>query len=277
MKPVSQVLAEFAVAVLGESEQVAGPSLPPHLIRMRDTAGRSYVAKLHRSKERFLREHHAYTTWATVLGDQAPRLVAADDNLGALLLTALPGASADSIRPHTREELVTHRGAGRLLRHFHSAQPSRFDAHMGRDLASRLRRWIDRADGLLTLSERRTLLRHVLALDTAAPMEVTACHLDFQPRNWTLHRGTVHLLDFEHARVDARVRDFARLHYRHWIQRPELRDAFFAGYEHEMTSREREILRHFGAIEAATSLVRARDTGDHDLAAHGRNVLTQID
>ena len=277
MNPAGQILAQFAASALGGSEHDVDPSLPAHLIRVRDAAGRSYVAKLHRIKERFRREHRAYVTWTTVLGHQAPRLIAADKDMGALLLTALPGKPADSIAPFTQEELAAHRGAGRLLHHFHEAQPPRLDTHIGPELAQRLRGWIDRADGLLSASERRTLQRHARALDTAGPLETTVCHLDFQPRNWALHRGTVHLLDFEHTRVDVRVRDLTRLHYRHWARRPELREAFFTGYGRELTNPECEILRHFGAIEATTSLVRAQDTEDNDLAAHGRRVLSQLD
>jgi Ser/Thr protein kinase RdoA (MazF antagonist) len=83
-------------------------------------------------------------------------------------------------------------------------------------------------------------------------------------------------VDFEHCRPDARVRDFARLEHRHWTGQPHLRDAFFAGYGRLLSDAEQQLLRLFGAIEAVTALVRGHETGDAELSAHGRALLTRL-
>jgi thiamine kinase-like enzyme len=108
-------------------------------------------------------------------------------------------------------------------------------------------------------------------------MEVRFCHLDFQPRNWIVDdNGTVRLIDFEHARPDARIRDMARLAHRYWPHRPDLCQAFVRGYGTSLSEQERTLLYHFGALEAATALVRGRDTDDADLVMHGRALLDRL-
>ena len=276
MRTTDQILIEFASEVIKGCEHVEDPSLPSHLIRVRDAAGQAYIAKLHRSAERFQREHLAYTTWVASLGHQAPRMVAADGARRALLLTELPGVPANLTGGAPSAEQAIHRSAGELLRRLHDVRPAELDPCIGSDLADRLDHWIKRAEGLLDSDELRTLRRHAHALAGIAPLETTVCHLDYQPRNWIIRGCTVHLVDFEHARIDARLRDLTRLRYRHWTRCPELREAFFAGYGQELTDTEEKALRHFGAIEAVTSLVRAHNTGDAELAVHGRNVLRQL-
>lgn len=270
-------LIEFASRFLAQGEPVDDPSLPEHVIRLRDANERRFVAKRHRTPERFQRERHAYTTWTAALGDHAPQLLAADPGIQALLLTDLPGVPATALTIDSNTELRIHEDAGKLLRRLHEARPARPSPRIGPELAERLHRWTDRAAGLLNAGERRVLRRHAHALAISIPMEATVCHLDFQPRNWIVQAGAVHLIDFEHARIDARVRDLARLRYRHWARRQSLQRAFLSGYGRELTNAESRALHHFGAIEAVTSLVRAHRVNDPDLAVHGRAVLGQLE
>lgn len=276
MSSPARILAGFAAEILEGSESVADPPLPARLLRVRDAAGKVYVAKLARSDERYEREHRAYSTWATALGDRAPRLIAADPIRRALLLTWVPGQPATT--PVSAEaEHAVHQSAGALLRQLHDAEPVVLSSRIGPELAARLEIWICRADGLLSEQERGLLLRHAYALAALRPVETTVCHLDFEPRNWIVSNGIVCLVDFEHSRVDARVRDLTRLAYRHWVDRPDLRLVFLAGYGRGLSAAEIEFLRHCGAIEAVTSLVRGNETGNVILAAHGHRVLGQLD
>jgi Ser/Thr protein kinase RdoA (MazF antagonist) len=277
MNRQAQVLTEFAADVLEGSEPVDDPALPTRLLRVRDAAGAVYVAKLHLSRERYEREHRAYLTWTTALADCAPRLVAADPIRQAILLTSMPGQPADALAAGAHDEQVVHRSAGALLRRLHGAELAAFNSRMGPELAGRLDVWIRRADGLLSEQEHGILLRHARVLAALGPVETTVCHLDFQPQNWIVSNAVVHLVDFEHTRIDGRVRDLTRLAYRYWVDRPDLRTAFLAGYGRGLNAAETGFLHHCGAIEAVTSLVRGHETSNPTLTAHGRSVLSRLD
>nr|WP_241779626.1 hypothetical protein [Streptomyces natalensis] len=106
-------------------------------------------------------------------------------------------------------------------------------------------------------------------------MDSAICHLDYQPRNWHVGVG-FWTFDFEHMRRDARIRDFARLEFRHWQAAPQLREAFFTGYGSRLTDTEQRLLERFGAIEAVTAIVRGHEQGDAVLSAHGHTVLAQL-
>jgi len=56
-------------------------------------------------------------------------------------------------------------------------------------------------------------------------------------RGTTTLQGTVHIIDFEHARYDLAARDLVRLADRIWRDRPDLEDAFLARYGSFLTPR----------------------------------------
>jgi tRNA A-37 threonylcarbamoyl transferase component Bud32 len=272
--PDSELLA-CAARKLPGAELIPSGDLPSHLARLQGPGRLTYIAKLHRSPERFRAEHHAYRQWTAVLGTHAPKLITADTAHHILILTALPGVPA-TVLTGTPEEPAAHRDAGRRLRALHQARAPRPDPHIAGVLAERLRHWVQRAHGLVRLQDRAVLLRHADALTNAGPLNVSVCHLDFQPRNWLVDRGTVSLVDFEHCRIDAQVRDLTRLAHRHWQGRADLREAFLAGYGRPLTPAEVSLLRHFGAIDAVTSIVQAHEADHPELDAYGRRLLSQI-
>ncbi|WP_075739084.1 aminoglycoside phosphotransferase family protein [Streptomyces acidiscabies] len=265
-------LARRAVGVVGV---VADPSLPPRLLRLVDTGGRHYLAKQHTQPDRYAHEVRAYLSWTRHLAGHVAELTAHDDNTHALLLTALPGDNAATVEPTPEDEEQLHRAAGSVLGALHRATSA--GSTTGTGLAGRLRGWITRTEqaGLIDAQERRKLAHHADILESAV-FETTACHLDYQPRNWLTGPDGFQVLDFEHSRRDARIRDFARLHFRHWLTTPRLRTAFFDGYSLPMTSADQRLLDTFGAIEAATALVRGHERHDSALSTHGRTVLAQL-
>jgi len=67
----------------------------------------------------------AYRLWTPALGTgRAPRLLAADPDLRAVLITALPGQIARGAHIPEADEPEIHRQAGMLLRRLHSASPA---------------------------------------------------------------------------------------------------------------------------------------------------------
>ncbi|WP_037911772.1 phosphotransferase [Actinacidiphila yeochonensis] len=277
MTAVEDPRLRLAADVVGEVQAINGPDLPRRLLLVADSSGRRYVVKQHRSAHRFTQEVRAYTTYLTSLRDLTAELVAHDPSSRTLLLSYLPGDDCDSPTLTSAERSLSHHRAGAALRRFHDAVPQEQAELAGSYLADRMRQWTRRADqaGIISLDERRHLHAFALRLSSTA-MQGSICHLDYQPRNWRLHRDEFFIVDFEHCRPDARVRDFARLEHRRWTGQPHLRDAFFAGYGRLLSDAEQQLLRLFGAIEAVTALVRGHETGDAELSAHGRALLTRL-
>ncbi|MDQ3151848.1 MAG: aminoglycoside phosphotransferase family protein [Actinomycetota bacterium] len=246
------------------------------VIRLRGGNGHSYIAKQHADRVKHDREVHAHVHWAPALGEQAARLVATDQALRVVLVTALPG------RPHNPTgnpdiDGPIHQQAGALLRRLHSAEPATPLPDFARGMRTRLTSWLERSAGLLTSEEQALVRRHVDALAELPTPEGVPCHLDYQPRNWLIDPiAGLGVVDFEHARVDATVRDLVRLTFRHWRMQPVLRDAFFDGYGRRLDDVEDRVLTHCAALDAVTAIARAHVTNDSVLGVHGRTTLAEL-
>ncbi|MFJ8394157.1 aminoglycoside phosphotransferase [Streptomyces sp. NPDC094144] len=267
---------QLAHDLLGTVEIVPDPLLPPGVVRVVDAGGRHFVAKQHAEQDRYARELYAYRTWGTHLSGHAPTLVGRYDASRTLLLTALAGDRADTVAPGSPEEELAHHEAGHVLGMLHRATSMPQGGAVGAVLAQRLQGWIDRAvhADLINTAERNLLNHHAAILDNSL-MDSAVCHLDYQPRNW-LVGDAFGIYDFEHMRRDARIRDFARLEFRRWQAAPHLRTAFLDGYGRPLNSSECRLLESFGAIEAATALVKGHMENDLTLGAHGRTVLSRL-
>ncbi|MER6599115.1 aminoglycoside phosphotransferase [Streptomyces rubiginosohelvolus] len=267
---------QLAHLVLGTVDVAVDPALPPRVVRLVAGDGRQFIAKQHAERDRYAGELHAYGAWVTHLTGHAPVLVGRDDATRTLLLTALAGDRADAFAPGSPEEELAHHEAGHALGKLHRATAMPQGGAIGASLAERFQGWIDRAvhADLLDAAEEHLLKHHAVILGTSH-MDSAICHLDYQPRNWLLG-DTFGIYDFEHMRRDARVRDFARLEFRRWQAAPHLRTAFFDGYGRSPNDLERRLLESFGAIEAATALVKGHQENDAALSAHGRTVLSRL-
>ncbi|MDI5964102.1 phosphotransferase [Streptantibioticus silvisoli] len=267
----------LARRALGEIDVTDEPGLPPRLLKVVDPRGHAYVVKEHQDADRFAQEIRAYTTHLRHMRDITATLVAHDAESRTLLLSHLPGRDCDGISVSSEDAALVHRRAGAALRRLHDSSPENRTSPAGPRLAGRMREWIARADhaGILSPDDHRRLRAHALRLSTTA-MEGTICHLDYQPRNWRVHYDELFIVDFEHTRPDARVRDFARLEHRHWTGHPALRSAFFAGYGQALSTSEQDLLHLFGALEAVTALVRGHENGDTELFTHGRALLRRL-
>ncbi|MDJ0465770.1 aminoglycoside phosphotransferase [Streptomyces sp. H27-C3] len=267
---------QLANDLLGAVEIVPDPLLPPRVVRVVDASGRHFIAKQHAEQDRYARELRAYRTWGTHLSGHAPKLVGRYDATRTILLTAFAGDRADTVGPGSPEEELAHHEAGHVLGMLHRATSMPQGGAVGAVLAQRLHGWIDRAvrADLIDTAERNRLNHHAAILDNSL-MDSAVCHLDYQPRNWLIG-DAFGICDFEHMRRDARIRDFARLEFRRWQAAPHLRTAFLDGYGRPLNDSERRFLESFGAIEAATALVKGHRENDITLSAHGRTVLARL-
>jgi Ser/Thr protein kinase RdoA (MazF antagonist) len=130
-----------------------------------------------------------------------------------------------------------------------------------------------RAEGVFSLPELGFVADCVAAMADGPEPELTPCHRDYTARNWLLDDGRVSVIDFEHARIDARIWDFLRLRHQRWPGRPDLREAFLSGYGRELTEAEETLLRQCGAYNAVTTVLWALDVGDRGFEQTGRASL----
>lgn len=254
-------------------------ALPARLTVSITPAGRRLIAKHHHERDRYERERDTYRDAAPFLGDLIPDLVGADDQRMILVLTQIDARTACELEPGSPAETDAHHAAGAALRRIHRLRPALHNpAHLPASLATRLRAWTETATRSQLLSEQEnTLLERAADTIAATPLEPAVCHLDYQPQNWLIRPdGRLVVIDFEHTRTDARLRDFARLAHRHWTARPDLRTAFLDGYGQPLTTTEDDLLHHFGALEAATALVRGTQRQDTTLIRHGRQALARL-
>ena len=120
----------------------------------------------------------------------------------------------------------------------------------------------------------------VSALDLAAARKVAAtvtkvgavqlmpAHRGNSPRNWIVDDwDAVSVIDSGSADYEPRWVDIYRMRHREWLGRPELRDAFLAGYGRDIDDATATLLRAYGARMSLSTIVWATDHGDAPLVA----------
>jgi Ser/Thr protein kinase RdoA (MazF antagonist) len=260
---------EFAGQVLGPCELEQDYSWAHGMstvLRLRDAHGVTWFAKRHRERDRHEAEVTAYRRWVPALSGHAPRLHAVDESRSVIIVSAIPGepvpwpaADLGALPDADRlAEQALQREAGMLLRRFHHAQPplpcddwgaakiAEFDGLT--PMASQL---LGNRDLALARAQVETLSR------LPCPGQVP-CHRDYTPRNWLVKDGVQYVIDFEHARLDVWLADLARLHLGIWPDRPDLKEAFLAGYGRQLSDTDHAILRGVAALTAIWLVVKAR-------------------
>jgi Ser/Thr protein kinase RdoA (MazF antagonist) len=104
------------------------------------------------------------------------------------------------------------------------------------------------------------------------------CHRDWEPRNWLVDDKHAWLaaIDFEHARPDHRLADLSRLAAYVWPARPDLREAFEAGYAEAWGEAEEAMIAAFAAFEAVQRWVWGHVHEDVELCASARSALIAL-
>ncbi|PCC71410.1 Ser/Thr protein kinase RdoA involved in Cpx stress response, MazF antagonist [Nannocystis exedens] len=241
------------------------------------------VLKQHRHPRPFSQELRAYREWLPALARaplevgplrlDVPALLACDPPTRTLALTAAPGERL-SLGTHDPALVpAAHAAAGRFLRALHELPVADDDPLPLVDaVAARQDEWHARARDLLTPAERDALQRLAARRDAFAGARRVPCHRDFTPDNWLLAADGLHVLDFEHARLDAPEADLVKLHADVWPDRPDLAEAFLAGYgplTPDATARLDVLL----ALHAVATLAWAERHADPAFEALGRRAL----
>lgn len=249
---LSPEVAGFVDAELGGFAVISarGASTGARVVEVVDGAGGRWFVKQVVAAQEWRREVESYRLWAPVLGDRAPRLRAADERLGVLVTSAVPGVRADTLR---RGRGAVHRQAGALLRALHDGAPTRpsrqpLVVRARRRLESELSRM---EDGLLAPEEVEHAWERLEPLGGLHLGELVRCHGDLTPRNLVVdEEGVVRVIDFGSSRWHVAAFDFVRLYYGPWWGRPRLAEQFFAGYGRRPTPDELVLIDALLAVHA---------------------------
>ncbi|MGV9654470.1 phosphotransferase [Streptomyces sp. NPDC003554] len=244
----------------------------------------TWYVKVHQNERFHGREVRGLRTWARELGAAAPRLVAADETLRTVVLTAVPGRPLHgAVLAPERERAVFHR-IGALARRIHQSSPPRpAPADSGPAVAKADRHLAEARSHLLPGDEEfvRDLVRQAKDLP---PLEWVETHGDFQLRNILSTRDAaderddrefVAVIDLERSEPGPAVRDLVRLSDA-WVGRPDLFEAFLAGYGRPLTAAEQARLVIDAALDSVSGLSYGVAHGDPELVERGRRTLARL-
>lgn len=243
---------------------------------------------------------------------QTPRLFAAHDEQDeiprALLFSALPGVPLESIVPLSLDaERKAWECAGRYYAQLHAlplgygggecwfgaiqrnrksrtADPPTFPVGLlVQDLENAMAPLPLSLGGSPLLPNEAALGREAIGLvQTAFDGEPPVlCQRDSSPRNWIADAQTgnwVGVLDFEHTRRDVRIAEIAKWWDGPFLTRPDLKDAFWAGYGPWPDTNERFAaqLRVTRIVQALGQIKWARNHDDGPSEARGHEAADRL-
>lgn len=240
------------------------------------------VIKCFDSPSLFEQERRALAGWLDgrdeLGGARVPKLLAADASLRSVVCTRVLGAPPSAGALGLVELEAIHRAAGRGLAALHRLPIVDVDPMpLAEALAQRHRAWSRSCADALDPGEQRV----VRDLGPSAALFVGAkrvpCHRDFTADNWLWDGENLGLVDFEHARLDLGVGDFAKLVVGSWDRSPALEFAFFEGYGRRLSVRECTQLRSAVVLHGAASVAWGLRHRDLDFVALGHRALALAD
>jgi len=275
-------LEAFAARAAGPPVTIADRSWPREGSRVWELAsagGERFYLKQHQSQRFHDREVTACRLWTPALGTgRAPRLLAADPGLRAVLITPVPGKIARSPHIPEADETEIHHQAGMLLRRLHGASTASTVPGTAR-VAARAEKHIARAGALLGAEDAELVRYHAARLpETARRLPAVPTHGDAQPKNFLWDPGSrqAGLIDFERAEAGLAVRDLVRLEYGAWDGKPFLRDAFMDGYGRALTADEESALQDLAALDAASAIQWGSANDDTDIMTRAYRTLCRL-
>ncbi|MFB8137421.1 phosphotransferase [Streptomyces mirabilis] len=235
-----------------------------------------WFVKIHQNDRFHQREVCAFRSWVKNLGPVAPRLVAADESLRAVVITAVPGrALHGAVYPPAEERRIFYR-IGQLAATIHRSAPARPATHDTLPLG-KLERHLDGARAYLAPGDEAFIRATAERAAGLPALAVGTTHGDFQRRNlrWEKATGTLCVIDFERSEDGPAVRDFVRLSDA-WDGRPDLYEAVTDGYGRPLTPAEAEHLAVLSVLDAVSGIQYGMAYGDLELVERGRRTLARL-
>ncbi|WP_328665083.1 phosphotransferase [Streptomyces sp. NBC_00328] len=282
--------AERAVGRITEWTDTSWAREDSRVWRAQGAQGGTWYVKVHRSDRFHCREVRGLRTWAPALGEAAPRLVAADGKLRAVVLTAVPGRPLHgAVLTPERERAVFHR-IGALARRIHQSSPPRPAPAGSGPAVAKADRHLAGARSHLRPGDEEFVRELVRQSEGLRPLEWVETHGDFQLRNILCVADAanpdagygaddpdvfVAVIDLERSEPGPAVRDLVRLSDA-WVGRPDLFEAFLAGYGRFLTDAEEARLVIDMALDAVSGIAFGTAHGDPELVERGRRTLARL-
>jgi Ser/Thr protein kinase RdoA (MazF antagonist) len=208
---------------------------------------------------------------AAINDARLPHLLHASRDAAIIVTTWLPGVLVEGTP--AEDDAEVYRQAGSLLAVIHSSPEVSTD-YMPRT-AAKLSQHLDAARALLAPGAWAQASARVQAIDPR-PVEVVFTHGDYQPRNWLIDNGTVRIIDFGRGAWRPAVSDFVRLQHQQFVSRPDLVEAFVAGYGRDPVTFDQDASALEHLLQSLGTVVWAHAMGDTEFEAHGRRMVDLV-
>ena len=251
--------------------------------RIKAPLGQDYYLKRHEHRSHYLAEVRALDEEVKSLPDQpwwsVPKVVATSDELGALIITGLPGLVMDEtpVESSTRTKLFEL--AGRFASLLHSSSIDLSSASASQTYTHEaLDRYLLIAEPHVDAATLRWVDSIVRRSDAWIGLAIVPVHCDFSPRNWLRLEGRAQLgiIDWERSRAGYYVEDFQRMIQAHWIHEPLLRDAFFTGYGREPSELEWRQANQVVLVNAVAGVPWSISHGDSKFERLNRETIERL-
>lgn len=245
----------------------------------RGAAGGTWFVKVHQNEKFHRREVAALRGWVPGLGGAGPRLVAADPESRAIVVTAVEGRPLHGMVLTGAEERTVFEAIGALAARVHASPLALQEVAGARAPAGpydRMERQLEAARALLEPGDEERVRAAVATAQASGPLPPVVTHGDLQLRNLLLGSdGTVRVIDFERSEPQPCVRDFVRFLDR-FEDREDLATAFFTGYGRRPTPAEEAHLVASAALDSVSGIAFGTRTGDPELVERGRRTLARL-
>lgn len=183
VRPDTSVV-EFAERTVGRIAQWTEASWArkeSRVWRVHGVQSGTWYVKIHQSGRFHAREVRGLRTWAPTLGAAAPRLVAADESLQAVVITAAPGRPLHgTVLSPNRQGEVFHR-IGALARRIHESSPAQPAPAGSSPAVAKAERHLAGARSHLLPGDAEFVHELVRQTETLPPLEWVETHGDFRP------------------------------------------------------------------------------------------------
>jgi 8-oxo-dGTP pyrophosphatase MutT (NUDIX family)/Ser/Thr protein kinase RdoA (MazF antagonist) len=237
--------------------------------------GGEWYVKIHQNARFHQREVAALRSCAPSLGAAAPRLVAADAQRRAVVLTPVGGRSLHGATYAPEQQRRIFHRIGQLAAAIHSSAPPRPAA--GVMPLGKLERHLDGARAHLAPGDEEFIRTTTEKAAGLPALEAVPTHGDFQLRNlrWDEAADACYVIDFERSEKGPAIRDFVRLSDA-WHGRPDLRQAVMDGYGRPFTPEEEVQLAVLAVLDAVSGISYGTAHRDPELVERGLRTLARL-